>query len=281
MITIQNAKLTVAVSLLGAELQSVKDGAGKERLWQGDAQFWTGRAPVLFPFAGSLKDGYCLHEGKKWHLPQHGFARKSLFQVKEQHGDSVTLLLDTPHAEYPFAYALLLRYTLVENAIKVEYIVQNNGETTMYYGIGCHEAYALPETFESYQLLFDEKETLVRNLLEGAQITTNTEVLSTDTREFPLKEKYFYADDSIVLLHTNSKALTLETTKSNDKIRVEYPGFDNLLIWKKENAPYICIEPWVNPPEYTTSNHILAEKPGIVALPAKQEKIHTHIITIL
>ena len=38
--TLHNELLTVEVSDLGAELQSIKDDEGKEYLWQGDDRYW-------------------------------------------------------------------------------------------------------------------------------------------------------------------------------------------------------------------------------------------------
>ena len=43
---IQNAKLSVIADTLGGELQSLRDGDGREYLWQGDARYWTGKAPA-------------------------------------------------------------------------------------------------------------------------------------------------------------------------------------------------------------------------------------------
>ena len=54
---IQNAKLSVIADTLGGELQSLRDGDGREYLWQGDARYWTGKAPNLFPYIARLTDG--------------------------------------------------------------------------------------------------------------------------------------------------------------------------------------------------------------------------------
>ena len=50
---LNNEKLCVRVSSLGAELRSVRGADGTEYLWQGDERFWRGRATndirVKFP----------------------------------------------------------------------------------------------------------------------------------------------------------------------------------------------------------------------------------------
>ena len=55
--TLHNELLTVEVSDLGAELQSIKDDEGKEYLWQGDDRYWGRRSPILFPIVCGLWKG--------------------------------------------------------------------------------------------------------------------------------------------------------------------------------------------------------------------------------
>ena len=65
LISIQNEYLCVEISTKGAELQSIRDTAGTERLWQGDPAFWTGRAPVLFPICGGLREDAYYLDGQR------------------------------------------------------------------------------------------------------------------------------------------------------------------------------------------------------------------------
>ena len=46
---IKNELLTVEISEHGAELQSIKDCEGQEYLWDGDADYWGRKSPILFP----------------------------------------------------------------------------------------------------------------------------------------------------------------------------------------------------------------------------------------
>ena len=72
-VTIKNNELTVEISSLGAELQSVKYN-DKEYLWHGDPAVWGKRAPVLFPICGGLKENKYVYEGKEYTLFKHGFS---------------------------------------------------------------------------------------------------------------------------------------------------------------------------------------------------------------
>ena len=55
-IALKNNDLEVCFKELGGELTSIKDQDGIEYLWQGDAQYWSGQAPVLFPICGSVRN---------------------------------------------------------------------------------------------------------------------------------------------------------------------------------------------------------------------------------
>ena len=66
LVTLQNGILEVTISSKGAELQSIRDTNGVERLWQGDPAFWTGRAPILFPVAGGFREDAYELDGKRY-----------------------------------------------------------------------------------------------------------------------------------------------------------------------------------------------------------------------
>ena len=71
-VKIGNDILQVEIATMGAELQSVKLN-GKERLWQGDPKFWTGRAPILFPVCGSLKNKEYTFKSIKYRIKRQFF----------------------------------------------------------------------------------------------------------------------------------------------------------------------------------------------------------------
>ena len=52
--TLHNENVAVTLKALGGEWASIKDASGTEYLWQGNPEFWSGQAPVLFPIVGCL-----------------------------------------------------------------------------------------------------------------------------------------------------------------------------------------------------------------------------------
>lgn len=80
-IRIGNQDLAADVSSLGAEMQALVTNDGRSWLWTGDAAFWTGRSPILFPIVGKAPDDTVAIDGTLYPMGQHGFARRSEFAL--------------------------------------------------------------------------------------------------------------------------------------------------------------------------------------------------------
>lgn len=277
MIVIRNQAMTVSVNPFGAELQSIAVN-GEERLWQGDPGVWKGRAPVLFPVAGSFLYGCYIYDGTEYAMSAHGFASKRLFTVQSQNEHAVTLVLSGREDNYPFDYELRVTFELPENSaqLRVIYDVKNCGEGPMYYGIGAHEAYACPEGIEQYCVEFPEDDTLTNYLLTGAQCNHETAVLPLENGALRLQPQMFARCDTLVFPTLHSRSVTLRHINSSRSVRVDFEDFDNLLLWQVPGAKYLCIEPWSHMPEYTDHDGELTHKPGILCLQSGENKRFTH-----
>jgi galactose mutarotase-like enzyme len=281
MVKIKNDKLAVEINELGAELQSIKDPSGREWLWNGDPQFWKGRAPILFPICGGLKEDRYIYNGKSYTLSKHGFAKFSVFEVVENSGDAAVFELksnENTKGMYPFDFVFRAIYKLIDNSLKVTYSVKNTGEDIMFFSVGAHEAYATPEGIEDYKIVFDRPETLRAYILDGNLLEHNYVTLLENKTEFPLLDRYF-AVDALVFKHINSHGVTLINKSGDRKVNVKFDGYDYFLLWHKHGAPYICIEPWAGIQDPVDSDMILEHKEGIkYAVPGETFK-RTHLIT--
>ncbi len=279
--TIQNGCLTLRVASRGAEMQSLLDAKGRERLWQGDPEYWTGRAPVLFPFAGGLKNGCFLHGGRRYEMEKkHGFARASEFVCEEATGDKLTFLLDAAVPAYPFRYEFRAIYALEGESVRVTYDTLNTGDQTLYFAVGAHEAYAIDGDISRYTLIFDEEEDMRACLFDGALLTRDSVKLTEDRRRLTLTDDQIARLETVMIKDVRSRGVTLASDLNDKTVRVEFPGFDYLLLWKKPGARYFCIEPWVNPPEYVDGSQLLSEKTGMIALAPGEARAFTHTITV-
>ncbi len=269
--TISNSILKASIKHAGAELFSLKDNQNKEYIWEGNPDFWGKHSPVLFPIVGTLKNNTYTIDKKEYQLSRHGFARDMEFKLVEKTGNSAVFSLES-NAEtlktYPFEFELQLIYTLESTSLNIEYIVINKGETKMPFSIGAHPAIALPENFENYSFKFEKQEPLKYNLLENDLISNKTETLKTTENVVPLTYKLF-ENDALVFKTLESNSLTILENKK-PYVQVDFEDFPSLGIWTKDQAPFVCIEPWFGYSDTADNSGNLFKKEGILVLEIDQ-----------
>lgn len=280
-ITLKNDCLSVKISTLGAEMQSVvKDGV--EYLWNGNPDVWKGRAPVLFPICGSLKNDRYEFLGKEYSMGKHGYARTSHFDVEILDEDTAVFLLKSDEKSkqvFPFDYEFRISYTIYDSSISVGYSVINKSSGDMYFSIGAHEGYMCPEGIEEYSLAFDKEETLETCVLNGPLLTNDFDMLAENTFELPLVYDFFEKYDTLTFMNLKSRAVTLKQNNGERTVRVEFDGFDNLFVWTRKGAKYICIEPWCGVPDVDGSSYDFTKKKGINKIGEDESFERTHTIT--
>ena len=265
-IGIKNDYLEAEFSEIGAELISLKSN-NKEYIWNGNPEFWGKHSPILFPIVGTLKEDTYYYENKSYQLSRHGFARDKKFQIVKHEDCKIVFSLkedDETLQYYPFRFELLITYELLYNQLKVEYSVSNNSNSKMYFSIGGHPAFALQNSFEDYSLKFEGKTDLDFSLLENNLLLAQTQKLKTNNNELQLNYKQF-EKDALVFKNQNIKAITIKE-KDTDIVRINVENFPDLGIWTKNNAPFICIEPWFGHADRLETNQQLVEKEGILFL---------------
>ncbi|MDP4132449.1 MAG: aldose 1-epimerase family protein [Bacillota bacterium] len=281
-ITLKNDALTVEVSTKGAEIQSIVNKKGTSFLWSGDKEVWSGRAPVLFPICGGLKDDKYILGGKEYSLVKHGFAKTVFYEVEKSTELELSLLYkpeDDTKASFPYDYEFRVLYSLCKSSLKVTYKVNNLSDKTMYFSTGAHEAYACPEGIEEYSIVFDKAETLDSYILDGNLLEHNTIRIMENSKELPLKYDFFKVD-AIVFKNLNSRKVTLVKRNGKRKVQVEFPGHDYFVLWTKPQAKYICIEPWCGIQDPVDSDYDITHKEGIIALPKGESFEASHVISV-
>lgn len=280
-ITISNATLTATINTLGAELISLVKN-NKNYIWNIDETYWNKTSPVLFPIVGRLKnDSYSFNE-KTYLLPRHGFARNMEFSFDKKSDSQVIFELNETEetkAIYPFSFKLLMAYTLMENELVIEYFVRNQSDEVLPFSIGAHPAFAISDKLENYSLEFNAADSFETHHLENESFNGKTTLVDTKNNAIALNYTLF-EKDALVFKQLNSNEVTL---KNNDKaiLKVNYDHFPYLGIWTKQNAPFLCIEPWFGLADGINHNGNLEEKEGIYHLPAGEDFLRAIRIEIL
>ena len=282
MITIKNEYLTASFNEVGAELKSlVYDDT--QYIWEGIQDVWTFSCPLLFPICGGLKNDKYILNGKEYTLEKHGYARFKTFEVENSTDNSVVFLHksdDETKESFPFDYELRVFYALENKTLKIDYLIKNLNDRTMYFSIGSHEGYYTPEGIEDYDVIFPQNETLNSYVLYGNLLSNQQIPIIKDQNYIPLYDKYFTVD-ALVFKDLKSKSATLRNRKTGKAVKVDFPDDKYFLLWHKPNSPYICLEPWDGIQDIVNSSYDITEKEGIISLDAKSEYNHTHSITII
>lgn len=280
---LKNEYLTVEISNVGAELKSILDSDNLERLWQGDPAWWDGQAPLLFPVCGCMTENRYLYNGKSYTMPPHGFAKDSVFLLESVDTKKAVYLLKSNEETlkvYPFEFELRAIYELNANKISVTYCVSNKTDGEMYFSTGSHEGYSCKGKTTDYKMFFENDESLTNHLLDGPLLTGETELIQLKDGALTFTDEEFKALDTLIFLNPKSKRVTLKGDNSDKSISVEFPGIDNLLIWKEPGGEFFCIEPWCGLPDYVGEVKEISQKPAINKLEKNGvfEKTHTIII---
>lgn len=268
-ITLSNSQISVAIKTLGAELCSIKNKLNREFMWEGNPNFWGKHSPVLFPIVGTLKNNTFYHNDTKYTLTRHGFARDMEFELIEKTENSATFSIQSNSAtllNYPFEFELQIQYRLINTTVEIDYKVVNKDNSEIPFSIGAHPAFALPSSFEDYNLDFEKVEPLEYTLLENDLVSQQTEKIHTNTNRVPLTYELFKRD-ALIFKKLQSNSLTI-IEEEKPILKVHFQDFPSLGIWTKVGAPFICIEPWFGYSDTTESNGNLFEKEGVIVLEA-------------
>ena len=150
--------------------------------------------------------------------------------------------------------------------VTYQYQIINLSNSEMLYSIGAHPAFAMDGNIEDYSLEFDNNKTLESHQLENDNF--NGEIIQIPLSENRLALNYqLFENDAIVLKNYTTTSLVL-LKNSQPKIKVDFQDFPFLGIWTKNNAPFICIEPWLGVADHVKTSGNLKDKEGIKILEA-------------
>ncbi len=251
--TIQNPYLRLQVSCRGAEIQSLVDlSTNRELIWQGDPAYWHRHSPLLFPIVGGMWNGRTSFGNKEYRIPKHGFMNDRSFNLAEHTDDCLRYVYASTEEDrklFPFDFTLEVIYTLHGKTLDVRYEVENCSYETMYFQIGGHPGFNLPEYratdhVHGYASFEGSPQSLLRAGDQGCTEPDRIEMPELEENLLPLRDEMF-AHDALIFDEAQINAVTLYDKKRAPfvKLRSEAPAF---LLWRPydSGASFLCIEPW-------------------------------------
>lgn len=260
MITLQTSQFEAQINETGAELTHLIDRkTNRDLIWNNP--IWPKHAPVLFPAIGRSNEDAYLLDGKRYEMPQHGFASELTFVPSHQEENRVTLTaantVETAK-EYPFDFQLAITFQLVADGLRLSFTVTNEGKRELSYSLGSHPAFNVPfipgETFDDYEIVLNPKPTTLTKfeIVKTPNPYRSGKELPVDQQDGILALNYDMFEDGLVILNdSNLTSVTLRSKKSPHEIRLDLNDFDYLTLWTKEgaHAPFLCLEPFNGLPD--------------------------------
>jgi len=207
--------------------------------------------PILFPLVSNNRVGDQEHHyewsGRVFGMPQHGFARRSVWKAIDQTPTSVTLELTDTEAtreSYQFAFRHCFTYRLAQGRLYWEQVIENRSNEPMPFSTGVHPYFAVPLAAKS------EREACFVEIPEAKRLTPVGKFERFTAEPFPAQNWSVDEDVSGTMFLTDLKKRELVLIDPVGELEVvfnfeEAPEHRFVAIWSKStNEPFYCLEPW-------------------------------------
>ena len=230
--TLENDIAKVKVDTHACEITSFqRKDTDIEYMWNGDPTYWAGRNPLLFPHVSSPYNLILNFKGKDYPVNNHGFARNSDFTLVEETDTTLLFQLtdnEETYQHYPYHFELLVKYTLQDAKLNIDYEVVNQEDGKLYFGFGQHPAFNCPldpsKDFSDYYIEFEKE----------------------DIPNKRLNLSYELFDEYPTYIINNPKSKTFTLTDGNHKVIMRIDDKYKIFAVWTPHAPFVCLEPWVN-----------------------------------
>jgi galactose mutarotase-like enzyme len=210
---IASADLRAEISCFGAELVCLRDAAGRDLLWDGNPAFWKGRAPLLFPIVGRLKNDQLKVNGRSHPMNQHGFARTSVFELVAQERASCRFRLRSnaeTRKHYPFDFVLEVTYRVSGSTLAIGVLVQNPSSSILPASVGFHPAFRWPLPYgaerTAHEIVFEHGEVGPRAKVVDGLLSPKRYANPIAGRRLALADDLFM-EDALIFLDLRSRSL--------------------------------------------------------------------------
>jgi galactose mutarotase-like enzyme len=213
-----------------------------------------GGNPVLFPSPGPLAGDHFTRSGRAGSMKQHGFARQRAWSVVGKAAREVTLGLvsdDATRAQFPWDFAVRLRYALAGTTLTVETRVENTASAgpPLPFSLGFHPYFYLPHADKARARIGTDATRAYDNV-------TKTVIDVKGPIDLTVKELDLHLFDH----HGGSATLD----RGADRIVVSGdPELGRWVIWTLAGKDFVCLEPWTSGADaLNTGEGLLVLGPG-------------------
>ena len=166
----------------------------------------------------------------------------------------------------------------MDRRLRVEWTVENTGAARMYYSIGGHPGFLLPEGIrkEDCFLFFPGREAL-------RYISVNRAGFALpEVKPLPLSggRAPYRADipDTWIFEDGQVGAVGIALPDGKPYVRLDCEQFPLLAVWANPDGPFICLEPWFGRTDDEGFDGTIDQKKAVEALERGQEKAFAYTL---
>jgi len=221
-------------------------------------------------------------------MPQHGFARRRVFDVVDRSGDAVTFRLEADaetRAVYPFDFRLDMRFAVEGAALRMTATVVNRGTGALPFSFGYHPAFAWPLPYdgaaEEHRVLFEKAEPApIRKVGDEPGLIARESIASPVEGNLLAPAHAMFEGDALIWDRLESRSL-FWGVPGGKGLRIDFPDTPWLGLWQKPGAHYLCVEPWAGMADLVGFAGDVWEKQGIMRLAPGAERAFRMDVTLV
>jgi galactose mutarotase-like enzyme len=193
-----------------------------------------GGIPVLFPIAGPLPGDTYPADRKAYTLPQHGFARKLPWTVRQADESMLVLRLSSSEEtlrQFPWAFDAQLVFSLSGSRLTVDFDVANLDTRPMPLHLGYHPYFRVPQANKAKARVETEATHAWDNRSKHEVPFTG---LDLTAQEVDMHLRDHSAPGTVLERGPGLRPVKLSWTEE----------FRMLVVWTLQGKDFVCVEPW-------------------------------------
>jgi galactose mutarotase-like enzyme len=205
-----------------------------ERTVVDPAQNVRGGIPVLFPIAGRLPGDTYSVEGRTYSMPQHGFARRLPWTVRQAEDTRLVVGLTSSEEtlrQFPWRFDARLTFSLRGPRLTLRFEVENQDTRPMPLHLGYHPYFHVSQ----------EAKAEARVETDATRAWDNRQ-----RQQVPFTGWDFTGPEvDLHLLDHSGSGTTLHRGQGRRPVHLSWsPQFRKLIVWTLQGRDFVCVEPW-------------------------------------
>lgn len=207
-----------------------------------------GGIPVLFPTAGKLPGDTYPAGRQSYTMPQHGFARRLPWVVRQEEKDLLVVGLSSSEEtlkQFPWRFDAQLTFSLDGPQLTLDFDVENKDTRPLPVHLGFHPYFSVPQSSKAVASVATDATRAWDNRMGKVVPFTGLDLTAPEV--------------DLHLLDHSEAGTTLHRGQGRRPVKLSWSmEFQRLVVWTLQGKDFVCVEPW------TASAGALATGEGLI-----------------